>query len=156
MPGTVHLMLAASRQQPAEKLCAGKHGLHVCSFSNLLLPPQLPSRQRLLRHEAFPPAHRDIRSAVIQYSGQNTRGNKVYRRPLTLRLSPKVDFTRWADEGKLLRYKPKGFSSIHPSLRDNDGAWMAYTIYSFYTSYNSSSLDGLAAPASMESLTDPQ
>ncbi|OWY94368.1 Avr-associated TDF protein [Phytophthora megakarya] len=76
--------------------------------------------------------------------------------PDVVALQTLQDFTRWADEGKLLRYKPKGFSNIHASLRDNDGAWMAYTIYSFYTSYNTSSLDGLAAPTSMESLTDAQ
>ncbi|KAG2812800.1 hypothetical protein PC129_g15132 [Phytophthora cactorum] len=76
--------------------------------------------------------------------------------PDVVALQTLQDFTRWADEGKLLQYKPKWFSHIHASLKDNDGAWMAYTVYSFYTSYNSSSLDGLDAPATLENLTDSQ
>ncbi|KAG7390658.1 hypothetical protein PHYPSEUDO_007120 [Phytophthora pseudosyringae] len=76
--------------------------------------------------------------------------------PDVVALQTLQDFTPWADEGKLLTYKPAGFPNIHPSLRDSDGAWMAYTIYSFYTSYNSSSLDGVAAPVAMENMTDSQ
>ncbi|KAF4044260.1 putative ABC transporter [Phytophthora infestans] len=176
-------MLAASRQQPAEKLCAGKHGLHVLwpkhprkqslsttSYAEAVAEGgklvlyhggDTPTQQEYL-HEVFQQRFSEINfTLIVDYSkyhdvhidDQLETDTLV---PDVVALQTLHDFTRWADEGKLLRYKPKGFSSIHPSLRDNDGAWMAYTIYSFYTSYNSSSLDGLAAPASMESLTDPQ
>ncbi|KAG6959929.1 hypothetical protein JG687_00008500 [Phytophthora cactorum] len=40
--------------------------------------------------------------------------------PDVVALQTLQDFTRWADEGKLLQYKPKWFSHIHASLKDND------------------------------------
>ncbi|POM68341.1 ABC Superfamily [Phytophthora palmivora] len=64
------------------------------------------------------------------------------------------DFPRWAKAGELLKYKPANFSRIHESLRDTDGAWMAYTIMTFGYKYNSSALDGYAAPTSPVNLTD--
>ncbi|ETL89750.1 hypothetical protein L917_11368 [Phytophthora nicotianae] len=120
-----------------------------------------PTQQDAL-HEAFQQRFPEINfTLVVDYSKYHDV--RIDNQLETDTLVPDVvalqtlqDFTRWADEGKLLQYKPNGFSNIHPSLRDNDGAWMAYTIYSFYTSYNSSSLNGLAAPTSMESLTDSQ
>ncbi|KAG3110494.1 hypothetical protein PI124_g13268 [Phytophthora idaei] len=66
------------------------------------------------------------------------------------------DFPRWASAGDLLKYKPANFSKIHESLRDTDGAWMAYKLFTFGYIYNSSALDGLAAPTSPTDLVDPQ
>ncbi|KAE8979685.1 hypothetical protein PF010_g23391 [Phytophthora fragariae] len=76
--------------------------------------------------------------------------------PDVVALQTLQDFPRWAREGKLLNYKPKGFSKIHKSLRALDGAWMAYTVYSFASSYNASSLGGQIPPASIACLPDPQ
>ncbi|KAE8989290.1 hypothetical protein PR003_g22987 [Phytophthora rubi] len=76
--------------------------------------------------------------------------------PDVVALQTLQDFPRWAREGKLLNYKPKGFSKIHKSLRASDGAWMAYTVYSFASSYNASSLGGQTPPASIAGLADPQ
>ncbi|KAF4323948.1 hypothetical protein BBO99_00002357 [Phytophthora kernoviae] len=76
--------------------------------------------------------------------------------PDVVALQTLQDYPRWAEEGKLLCYKPKGFSQIHQSLKDKTGAWMAYTIYSFASSYNSSDLGGLEAPTSPADLVDPQ
>ncbi|ETI37569.1 hypothetical protein F443_16516 [Phytophthora nicotianae P1569] len=66
------------------------------------------------------------------------------------------DFPRWASAGNLLKYKPTNFSKIHESLRDSDGAWMAYKLFTFGYIYNSSALDGLAAPTSPTDLVNPQ
>ncbi|KAJ8566572.1 hypothetical protein ON010_g6547 [Phytophthora cinnamomi] len=74
--------------------------------------------------------------------------------PDVVALQTLQDFTRWAKTDVLLPYKPANFSQIHDSLRDENGAWMAYTLYSFGFKYNSSALDGYAAPTSPENLTD--
>ncbi|KAG7375406.1 hypothetical protein PHYPSEUDO_001466 [Phytophthora pseudosyringae] len=67
------------------------------------------------------------------------------------------DFPRWAKAGELLEYKPANFSQIHESLREKDGAWLAYTLFTFGYIYNSSALgDGLAAPTAPTDLVDPQ
>ncbi|KAL4096090.1 hypothetical protein PRIC1_009455 [Phytophthora ramorum] len=42
------------------------------------------------------------------------------------------DFPRWAKAGDLLEYTAK-FPQIHPTLKDTNGAWMAYSIHSFGT-----------------------
>ncbi|KAG3121289.1 hypothetical protein PI124_g1167 [Phytophthora idaei] len=120
-----------------------------------------PTQQDSL-HEAFQQRFPEINfTLVVDYSKyHDVRIDNQLETdtlvPDVIALQTLQDFTRWADEGKLLQYKPKGFSHIHASLKDNDGAWMAYTVYSFYTSYNSSSLDGLGAPATLENMTDSQ
>ncbi|KAE9266356.1 hypothetical protein PR003_g32152 [Phytophthora rubi] len=76
--------------------------------------------------------------------------------PDVVALQTLQDFTRWAKAGVLLPYKPKGFSKIHNSLKDKNGAWMAYTIYSFGYIYNSSALNGAAPPTTPVDLVDPQ
>ncbi|KAH7478995.1 uncharacterized protein KRP23_5794 [Phytophthora ramorum] len=75
--------------------------------------------------------------------------------PDVVALQTLQDFTRWAKAGELLPYKPANFSKIHNSLKDKNGAWMAYTIFSFGYIYNSSALGGQAAPATPADLTDP-
>ncbi|KAG7401939.1 hypothetical protein PHYBOEH_009519 [Phytophthora boehmeriae] len=76
--------------------------------------------------------------------------------PDVVALQTLQDFPRWAKEDKLLRYKPKGFSEIHEPLKDSGGAWMAYKISTFGFIYDSSALNGTAAPTTPSDLTDPQ
>ncbi|EGZ28085.1 hypothetical protein PHYSODRAFT_258180 [Phytophthora sojae] len=76
--------------------------------------------------------------------------------PDVVALQTLQDFTRWAKAGVLLPYKPANFSKIHDSLKDKNGAWMAYTIFSFGYIYNSSALDGVAAPTTPADLVNPQ
>lgn len=35
------------------------------------------------------------------------------------------DFPRWKQEGRLLRYKPAGFSKVYDAFKDPQGAWVA-------------------------------
>ncbi|RLN59931.1 hypothetical protein BBJ29_007634 [Phytophthora kernoviae] len=76
--------------------------------------------------------------------------------PDVVALQTLQDFTRWGQEGKLLSYKPKDFSKIHNSLKDKNGAWMAYTIFTFGYVYNSSAINRTAAPTTPADLTEPQ
>jgi ABC-type Fe3+ transport system substrate-binding protein len=66
------------------------------------------------------------------------------------------DFPRWAQEGKLLEYKPANFSQVYDGFRDQRGAYMAYMMFTFSFLYDESALDGLAPPTSVASLVEPQ
>ncbi|KAG6609935.1 Avr4-associated TDF-like protein [Phytophthora cinnamomi] len=66
------------------------------------------------------------------------------------------DFPRWAKAGDLLEYKPANFSKIYDGLKDGNGAWFAYSVYSFSYIYDSSNLGGLDAPTSPLDLVNPQ
>ncbi|OWZ11341.1 ABC transporter [Phytophthora megakarya] len=76
--------------------------------------------------------------------------------PDVVALQTLQDFTRWAKNGDLLRYKPANFSKIHDSLKDKNGAWAAYTIFTFGYVYNSNALNGSAAPTIPTDLINPQ
>ncbi|POM57399.1 ABC Superfamily [Phytophthora palmivora] len=76
--------------------------------------------------------------------------------PDVVALQTLQDFTRWAKAGELLPYKPANFSKVHKSLKDKNGAWLAYTIFTFGYIYNSSALNGVTAPATPADLTSPQ
>jgi hypothetical protein len=58
------------------------------------------------------------------------------------------NFPRWAKAGDLLEYKPANFSKIYESLKDENGAWLAYGVNSFSYIYDSSNLGGLDPPTS--------
>ncbi|RLN89108.1 hypothetical protein BBJ28_00006550 [Nothophytophthora sp. Chile5] len=66
------------------------------------------------------------------------------------------DFPRWAQEGKLLEYKPANFSQVYDGFRDQRGAYMAYMMFTFSFEYDASALGGLAPPTSPASLVEPQ
>ncbi|KAG3117951.1 hypothetical protein PI124_g118 [Phytophthora idaei] len=76
--------------------------------------------------------------------------------PDVVALQTLQDFTRWAKAGELLPYKPKDFSKVHNSLKDKNGAWLAYAIFTFGYIYNSTALNGVAPPATPADLTNPQ
>ncbi|DBA01128.1 TPA: hypothetical protein N0F65_001756 [Lagenidium giganteum] len=64
------------------------------------------------------------------------------------------DFPRWKKRGHLSPYKPANFSKIHDSLKDQDGSWMAYNIFSFSYIYDEKYLNGVAPPKNVNDLTD--
>jgi ABC-type Fe3+ transport system substrate-binding protein len=56
--------------------------------------------------------------------------------PDVVQLQTLQDFTRWKREGKLLRYKPAGFSKVHKGFKDPDGAWTALMVIGFSFMYD--------------------
>ncbi|WP_019074706.1 ABC transporter substrate-binding protein [Streptomyces hokutonensis] len=56
--------------------------------------------------------------------------------PDVVQLQTLQDFTRWKQEGKLLRYKPAGFSKVHKGFKDPDGAWTALFVIAFSFMYD--------------------
>ncbi|KAG7377304.1 hypothetical protein PHYPSEUDO_011875 [Phytophthora pseudosyringae] len=113
-------------------------------------------------HEAFSQRFPEINfTVVVDYSKYHDV--RIDNQLETDTLVPDVvalqtlqDFTRWAKTGDLLPYKPANFSKVHTSLKDKNGAWLAYTIFTFGYIYNSSALNGLAPPATPAELADTQ
>lgn len=64
------------------------------------------------------------------------------------------DFTRWKQQGRLLNYKPAGFSKVYDAFKDPDGAWVAVAVIAFSFMY-SSTLTG-TPPLNPEQLVDPR
>jgi ABC-type Fe3+ transport system substrate-binding protein len=75
--------------------------------------------------------------------------------PDLVQLQTVQDFTRWKSLGRLLPYKPAGFSKIHPAFKDRDGAWVAIMVIAFSYMYNTA-LAGDAAPKTPRELADPR
>ncbi|WP_433018442.1 ABC transporter substrate-binding protein [Kribbella sp. CA-294648] len=65
------------------------------------------------------------------------------------------NFPRWKQQGRLLRYKPAGFSKVYDRFKDADGAWVAIGVYAFSYSYNVAAVGG-NVPASPRDLTNPR
>ncbi|KAG1703151.1 hypothetical protein DVH05_008063 [Phytophthora capsici] len=113
-------------------------------------------------HEAFTQRFPKINfTAIVDYSKYHDV--RIDNQLETDTLVPDVvalqtlqDFTRWAKTGDLLSYKPANFSKVHDSLKDKNGAWLAYTIFTFGYIYNSTGLDGAAPPTTPADLTDPK
>lgn len=99
-------------------------------------------------------------TAVVDYSkyhdvrvdNQLATGTLV---PDVVQLQTLQDFTRWKREGKLLRYKPAGFSKVHQGFKDPDGAWTALMVIAFSFMYDVQGA-GAAAPRTALDLVDPR
>lgn len=65
------------------------------------------------------------------------------------------NFPRWKQEGRLLAYKPAGFSKVHDSFRDSEGAWVAYAVVAFSFTVDQRAL-GQGGPSTPASLADPR
>ncbi|TMW56788.1 hypothetical protein Poli38472_006798 [Pythium oligandrum] len=76
--------------------------------------------------------------------------------PDVVALQTLQDFTRWAKEDKLLKYKPKGFSEIYEPFKDESGAWMSHTCITFSYFYDEALLNGTAPPQTPAELVDPK
>lgn len=109
---------------------------------------------------AFTQAFPDIKlTMVVDYSkfhdvridNQIATGQLI---PDVTHLQTLQDFTRWKQQGRLLHYKPAGFSKVYDAFKDPDGAWVAVAVIAFSFMY-SSSLTG-TPPQNPEQLVDPR
>ncbi|MCT9077392.1 ABC transporter substrate-binding protein [Streptomyces fulvoviolaceus] len=75
--------------------------------------------------------------------------------PDVVQLQTLQDFTRWKREGRLLRYKPAGFSEVHKGFKDPEGAWTAIAVIGFSFLYNIQAA-GANAPRTPQDLVDPR
>ncbi|MFJ3306971.1 ABC transporter substrate-binding protein [Streptomyces sp. NPDC086549] len=65
------------------------------------------------------------------------------------------DFVRWKEQGRLLRYKPAGFSQVHDGFKDPQGAWVAVAAIGFSFMYGVEAV-GPDAPRTPLDLIDPK
>ncbi|WP_328751430.1 extracellular solute-binding protein [Streptomyces sp. NBC_00285] len=75
--------------------------------------------------------------------------------PDVVQMQTLQDFVRWNRQGRLLRYKPAGFSKLHPSFRDPQGGWVAVSAIAFSFLYGTAAV-GSDAPRSPRDLIDPK
>jgi ABC-type Fe3+ transport system substrate-binding protein len=78
--------------------------------------------------------------------------------PDVIALQTLQNFPRWEKEGKLLKYKPAGFSQIYNPFKSSTGAWLSHQVITFSSFYDAAALEkaGLEAPQSIEDLVDPK
>ncbi|MER5522483.1 ABC transporter substrate-binding protein [Streptomyces sp. NPDC002763] len=65
------------------------------------------------------------------------------------------DFVRWNEQGRLLRYKPAGFSKVYDAFKDPQGAWVATSALAFSFMYGVAAV-GSDAPRTPLDLIDPK
>ncbi|MET8082078.1 ABC transporter substrate-binding protein [Streptomyces sp. NPDC005303] len=75
--------------------------------------------------------------------------------PDVVQLQTLQDFVRWKQLGRLLHYKPAGFSKLHHSFKDPQGAWVAVSAIAFSFLYGTAAV-GSDAPRSPLDLVDPK
>ncbi|MGH1553390.1 ABC transporter substrate-binding protein [Streptomyces sp. L7] len=75
--------------------------------------------------------------------------------PDVVQLQTLQDFTRWKEQGRLLPYKPAGFSKVHDGFKDPQGAWVAIAAVAFSFLYDVAAV-GADAPRSPLDLIDPK
>ena len=75
--------------------------------------------------------------------------------PDVVQLQTLQDFTRWKREGRLLPYKPAGFSKVHKGFKDPDGTWTALMVIGFSFLYDVRAA-GADAPRTPLDLVDPR
>lgn len=75
--------------------------------------------------------------------------------PDVVQLQTLQDFTRWKEQGRLLPYRPAGFSKVHDGFKDPQGAWVAIAAVAFSFLYDVAAV-GADAPKSPLELIDPK
>jgi len=75
--------------------------------------------------------------------------------PDVVQLQTLQDFTRWKEQGRLLPYRPAGFSKVHDGFKDPQGAWVAIAAVAFSFLYDVAAV-GVDAPKSPLELIDPK
>ncbi|MEU9916560.1 ABC transporter substrate-binding protein [Streptomyces sp. NPDC051001] len=75
--------------------------------------------------------------------------------PDVVQLQTLQDFTRWKEQGRLLRYKPAGFSKVYDKFKDPQGAWVAIGAIGFSFMYDTAAA-GPGAPRTPLDLVDPK
>ncbi|MEU6144580.1 extracellular solute-binding protein [Streptomyces sp. NPDC047081] len=76
--------------------------------------------------------------------------------PDVVQLQTLQDFVRWKQQGRLLHYKPAGFSKLYEGFRDPQGAWVAVAAIAFSFMYGPAAVGSDAAPATPLDLVDPK
>ncbi|KAK4499270.1 hypothetical protein PRZ48_009783 [Zasmidium cellare] len=67
------------------------------------------------------------------------------------------DFPRWKTQNRLVYYKPANWEDLLANENDPDGAFLAFSIYSFGTIYfDSSKVSADDVPSTFESFADPR
>ncbi|MET7736511.1 ABC transporter substrate-binding protein [Streptomyces sp. NPDC005402] len=67
--------------------------------------------------------------------------------PDVVQLQTVQDFVRWKEQGRLLSYKPAGFSQVYAPFKDPHGAWVAVQVSAFSFMYGPAAV-GSDVPAS--------
>ncbi|MCW8380825.1 ABC transporter substrate-binding protein [Streptomyces justiciae] len=75
--------------------------------------------------------------------------------PDVVQLQTLQDFVRWKEQGRLLHYKPAGFSKVYDAFKDPQGAWVATGAIAFSFLYGTAAV-GSDAPRSPLDLVDPK
>ncbi|MEW2121016.1 extracellular solute-binding protein [Streptomyces sp. NPDC005474] len=75
--------------------------------------------------------------------------------PDLVQLQTLQDFTRWKGQGRLLHYKPAGFSKVYDRFKDPQGAWVATSALAFSFMYNTAAV-GSTTPLTPRDLVDPK
>ncbi|MDT7841981.1 ABC transporter substrate-binding protein [Streptomyces justiciae] len=75
--------------------------------------------------------------------------------PDVVQLQTLQDFVRWKEQGRLLHYKPSGFSKVYDAFKDPQGAWVATGAIAFSFLYGTAAV-GSDAPRSPLDLVDPK
>ncbi|MEV0536789.1 extracellular solute-binding protein [Kitasatospora sp. NPDC050463] len=75
--------------------------------------------------------------------------------PDVVQLQTVQDFVRWKQQGRLLAYKPAGFSKLYDAFRDPQGAWTAVRVSAFSFLYGKAAV-GSDAPRNPLDLVDPK
>ncbi|ELP63036.1 ABC transporter substrate-binding protein [Streptomyces turgidiscabies] len=65
------------------------------------------------------------------------------------------DFDRWKQQGRLLHYKPAGFSKVYDKFKDPQGAWVATGAIAFSFMYDTAAA-GARTPLTPRDLVDPK
>jgi ABC-type Fe3+ transport system substrate-binding protein len=73
--------------------------------------------------------------------------------PDVVQLQTVQNFPRWAEHGRLLRYRPAGFDAVHSAFKDPTGAWTALQVIAFSYLHDPALTD---APTSPKDLVDPR
>ncbi|MCX4766897.1 extracellular solute-binding protein [Streptomyces sp. NBC_01275] len=88
----------------------------------------------------------------VRVDNQAATGTLV---PDVVQLQTLQDFTRWKAQGRLLSYKPAGFSKVHDGFKDPQGAWVAVAAIGFSFMYDTAAV-GSDAPRTPLDLLDPK
>jgi ABC-type Fe3+ transport system substrate-binding protein len=65
------------------------------------------------------------------------------------------DFDRWKQQGRLLHYKPAGFSKVYDAFKDPQGAWVAIGAIAFSFMYSTATV-GTGVRLTPRDLVDPK
>ncbi|NGY65885.1 ABC transporter substrate-binding protein [Lentzea sp. NEAU-D13] len=75
--------------------------------------------------------------------------------PDVVQLQTVQDFVRWKEQGRLLNYRPAGFSKVYDGFKDREGAWMAIGVIAFSFMYGVAAV-GADVPRTPLDLVDPK